>query len=43
MSKDFCELITYSSMTNGHLDWWIRENSLELLEDFRKGKKNEIF
>ena len=25
-------------MTNGRLDWWIRENYLELLEDFRKGK-----
>ena len=25
-------------MTNGHLDWYIREHYLELLENFRKGK-----
>jgi GTP-sensing pleiotropic transcriptional regulator CodY len=25
-------------MMNGHLDWCIRENYLELLEDLRKGK-----
>ena len=36
--KDFYELIKYSSMMNDHLNWCIRENYLELLEDFRKGK-----
>ena len=25
-------------MTNGHLDWCIREHYLDLLENFRKGK-----
>jgi GTP-sensing pleiotropic transcriptional regulator CodY len=25
-------------MANGHLDWCLRENYLELLDDFRKGK-----
>ena len=38
LEEDFYELIKYSSMLNGNLDWCIRENYLELLEDFRKGK-----
>lgn len=28
----------YNHNKKQHLDWWIRENYLELLEDFRKGK-----
>jgi hypothetical protein len=36
--EDFYELRKDSSMRNDHLDWCIRENYLELLEDFRKGK-----
>lgn len=37
-SEDSKKLLIYSSMTNGHLDWCIRENYLDLLENFRKGK-----
>ena len=32
------KLLKYSTMTNGHLDWYIREHYLDLLENFRKGK-----
>ena len=37
-SEDSTKLLIYSTMTNGHLDWYIREHYLELLENFRKGK-----
>lgn len=37
-SEDSKKLLIYSSMTNGHLDWCIREHYLDLLENFRKGK-----
>lgn len=37
-SENFKKLLTYSTMTNGHLDWCIREHYLDLLENFRKGK-----
>ena len=30
--------LNYSALTNGHLDWCIREHYLDLLENFRKGK-----
>jgi hypothetical protein len=36
-SEDSGKLLRYSTMTNGRLDWCVRENYLELLEDFRKG------
>jgi hypothetical protein len=32
------ELLKYSCILEGHLDWEARENYLELREDFRKGK-----
>ena len=37
-SEDSSKLLTYSVMTNGYLDWCIREYYLDLLENFRKGK-----
>ena len=37
-SEDSRKLLRYSTMTNGHLDWCIREHYLDLLENFRKGK-----
>jgi hypothetical protein len=37
-SEDYKKLLRYSTMTNGHLDWCIREHYLDLLENFRKGK-----
>jgi len=37
-SEDSGKLLTYSTMTNGHLDWCIREHYLDLLENFKKGK-----
>ena len=37
-SEDSKKLLRYSTMTNGHLDWCIREHYLDLLENFRKGK-----
>ncbi len=37
-SEDSGKLLRYSTMTNGHLDWCIREHYLDLLENFRKGK-----
>ena len=33
-SEDSQKCLHYSSMTNGCLDWCIRDNYLELLEDF---------
>ena len=36
------ELLEYSCMLNSHLDWEARENYLELLEDFRKGKIKDL-
>lgn len=35
---DSRKLLRYSTMTNGHLDWCIREYYLDLLENFWKGK-----
>ena len=37
-SEDSKKLLRYSTMTNGHLDWCLREHYLDLLENFRKGK-----
>lgn len=37
-SQDSRKLLRYSTMTNSHLDWCIREHYLDLLENFRKGK-----
>jgi len=37
-SEDSTKLLRYSTMTNGYLDWCIREHYLDLLENFRKGK-----
>ena len=37
-SEDYKKLLSYSTMTNNHLDWCIREHYLDLLENFRKGK-----
>lgn len=37
-SEDSKKLLRYSTMTNGHLDWCIREHYFGLLENFRKGK-----
>ena len=37
-SEDSRKLLRYSTMTNGHMDWCIREHYLDLLENFRKGK-----
>lgn len=37
-SEDSRKLLRYSTMTNGHLDWCIREYYLDLFENFRKGK-----
>ena len=31
-------LVAKNGLTNGHLDWCIREHYLDLLENFRKGK-----
>ena len=36
--EDSRKLSRYSTMTNGHFNWCIREHYLELLENFRKGK-----
>ena len=40
--KNSSELLKYSCMLYGHLDWEARENYLELLEDFRKEKITDL-
>ena len=37
-SEDSRKLLRYSTNPNGHLDWYIREHYLDLLENYRKGK-----
>jgi len=37
-SEDSKKLLSYSTMTNGHFDWCIREQYLDLLKNFQKGK-----
>ena len=37
-SEDSRKLLRYSTVTNGHLDWCIREHYLDLLENYQKGK-----
>lgn len=39
---DSQKCLDYSILTNCHLDWCIRENYLEILEDFQKGKINTV-
>lgn len=37
-SEDSGKFLRYSTIPNNHLDYYIRENYLELLEDCRKRK-----